>query len=137
MRALAAVTAACLLTACGAGRSPVDRTWRQNAAGLVAQLRADVATVQSVPGSQDFGAQYALLVAYADMGGCSTMAAATGAPPALQRVLERTCPHLERAAALFTNAETHARPATLRRAAREAALAQPALVRAAVASQRG
>ena len=127
MRALAAVAAAGALACAGCSSgSASNRTWHDNAVGLVAQLRADVASVRAVPVSSNLSDRYALLVAYADMGGCSAMTSATGAPPGPQRVLARTCPHLERASALFTQG-------ALRRAAREASLAEPALVRAGAA----
>jgi hypothetical protein len=127
MRALAAVVAAGALVCAGcSGGSTSNRTWHDNAVGLVAQLRSDVATVRDVPVSPNISDRYALLVAYADMGGCSAMTSATGAPPSVQRVLARACPHLVRASALFTRG-------ALRRAAREASLAEPALVRARAA----
>jgi hypothetical protein len=124
MRALAAVTAAGALVCAGCGGGATSsRTWHANAVGLVAQLRTDVDTVRAVPVSSNLSDRYALLVAYADMGGCSAMTASTGAPPRVRRVLARACPHLERAAALFTRG-------ALRSAAREAARAEPALVSA-------
>jgi hypothetical protein len=127
MRTLAAVTAAGVLICAGCGSgSTSNRTWHDNALGLVAQLRADVATVRDVPVSPDLSDQYALLVAYADMGGCNTMTSATGAPPVVRRVLAQACPHLQRASALFTRG-------ALRGAAREASRAEPALVRARAA----
>jgi hypothetical protein len=126
MRVLAAVIAAGALVCAGCNGgsgAPSSRTWHDNAVGLVAQLSSDVATVRAVPVTPDLSDQYALLVAYADMSGCSAMTSATGAPPGLQRVLARACPHLQRASALFTRG-------ALRRAAREASLAEPALVSA-------
>jgi hypothetical protein len=139
VRALAAVTAAGALLCAGCGTRatpPSERTWRANAVGLVAQLRADVAAVEQIPPSQESSALYGLLVAYADMGGCSKMVASTGAPPAAVSSMSRACPSLERAAALFTRAESHADSKDLERAAREAQRAQPQLVRAALALKR-
>jgi hypothetical protein len=139
VRALAAVIAAgaLLCAGCGGGATPPsERTWRANAVGLVAQLRGDVASVAQVRPSQRSSALYALLVAYADMGGCSEMVVATGAPTAAVSSLARACPPLERAAALFTRAESHADTAELALAAREAQRAQPQLVRAALSLKR-
>ncbi len=139
MRALAAVIAAgaLLCAGCGSGATPPsERTWRANAVGLVAQLRGDVASVAEVRPSQQSSALYALLVAYSDMGGCSEMVAATGAPTAAVSSLARACPPLERAAVLFTRAESHADTAELARAASEAQRAQPQLVRAALSLRR-
>jgi hypothetical protein len=141
MHAPAVVTAAGALficAACGsAGMTQPSRPWRSNALQLVEQLRSDVAAVQSVRPSQkafvDSGELYVLLVAYSDLSGCSSMAAETAAPARIIRVLGQPCPHLERAAALFTQAEHVSDPRILARAVREAALAGPALVRAAAA----
>jgi len=141
MHAPAVVTAAGALLLCaacgGATTTQPSRTWRPNALQLISQLRGDVTAVQSVGATRraftGSGDLYVLLVAYSDLGGCSSMAAETAAPERVIRVLTRPCPHLERAAALFTRAEAASSRRTLARAAHEAALAEPALVRAAAA----
>lgn len=141
MRAPAAVTATgalFLCAACGAASSAQPaRAWRSNAEELVAQLRNDVASVQSVGASRraftDSGELYVLLVAYSDLAGCVSMASDTAAPASVIRILSQPCPHLERAAAMFTQAEASSDPRVLANAAREAGLAGPSLVRAAAA----
>ena len=141
MRAPAALTATgalFLCAACGAASSAQpSRAWRANANELLAQLRGDVASVQAVGPSRraftDSGELYVLLVAYSDLAGCSAMASETAAPARVIRVLSQPCPHLERAAALFTEAEAASDPRVLANAAHEAGLAAPALVRAGAA----
>ena len=139
MRALAALTAAGALLCAGCGSAvtpPTERTWRANAVGLIGQLRGDVAVVEQVAPSQNPSALYALLVAYSDMAGCSTMTVATGAPPTVVRPVARACPRLERAAALFTQGERTSDLASLRLAARVASTADGQLARAALALRR-
>lgn len=120
-----------------------ERTWRANVTQLVAQLRQDIDATQLVAtradaaralhGSSDL---YALLVAYSDLAGCSSMAAATAAPAPVVRVLAQPCRRLERAAALFTRAETANDPAGLLAAARQARRSDGELVRAVLAVRR-
>src|SRR4051812_42803313 len=91
-------------------RSHTVPIWRANAAELVSQLRTDVTAIESIPPTRqvfgDLSAQYVLLVAFTDIAGCAQMAANTQAPPNLLRELTRPCAQLERAAQLFTRAET-------------------------------
>jgi hypothetical protein len=79
---------------------------------------------------------YALLVAYSDLGGCRAMVASATPPPRVARAFEPACDHLQRAAALFSQAAQRSDPAALVRAAREARRAQPDLVRAMLAIRR-
>ena len=141
MHAPAVVTATGALFLCvacgGAATTQTSRTWRANAEQLVQQLRGDVASIDAVAPTQraldETGDLYVLLVAYSDLAGCSSMAAETAAPARVIRMLSASCPHLERAAALFTQAEAASSRRVLARAAQEASLAGPALVRAAAA----
>jgi hypothetical protein len=142
VHAPAVVTATGALFLCAACGGPVThvqsaRTWRPNARQLLGQLRGDLTAVQSIDISRrtftDTGDQYILLVAYSDLAGCSSMAAATAAPERVIRVLAKPCPQLEQAAELFTQAEASSDPRVLARAEREAGLAEPALVRATAA----
>jgi hypothetical protein len=129
-----------LLAGCGAhttahGPAPA---WRANAVGVVQQLRedADVATTGAMtPRSAArrlaaISDLYALLVVYDDLGACSAMAARAGAPLAIEHALALPCPHLERAAALFTRAIANADARALVQATREVLRAEPLLVRA-------
>jgi hypothetical protein len=149
VRTLAATTAAgavFLCAGCGGAPKPAasDRAWRANAAELVSQLRADVAATELAGTSTRSAARslanvsdlYTLLVAYSDLAGCAAMASATSAPPAVVRVLSRPCGRLQRAAALFTRAETSKRPALLAQATREVERAVPQLVRVALLVRR-
>jgi len=136
--AAATATGALLLcVACGSAPPQASRAWRSNASQLLTQLRGDVASVQAVGASRraftSTGDLYVLLVAYSDLSGCFAMAADTAAPEHVIRVLSQPCPHLERAAALFTEAEAASSPRLLARAVREAGLAEPAFVRAGAA----
>lgn len=141
MRAPAALTATGALFLCAAcGAAPATQpspAWRSNAAELLTQLRGDIASVQSVEPSRraftDAGDLYVLLVAYSDLAGCTSMAGQTAAPAAAIRELARPCPHLERAAALFTQAEAESDARLLARASHEASLAGPALIRVGAA----
>jgi hypothetical protein len=132
--AIAAAGTLLLCAACGGTATQPSRAWPANAVELLQQLRQDVAAVESVTPSQrsfvDTGELYVLLVAYSDLGGCSSMAAQTAAPEAVIGVIARACPQLERAAVLFTQAEAASSTRELVHAAREAGLALPALVRA-------
>lgn len=103
-------------------------------------MRDDIAAVETV-GPTDAAAAgqlanvsdlFGLLLAYTDLGGCSAMVQSTGAPPAVARALARPCGPLERASALFVQANTHHDPAALVAATHAAAQAQPALVKAAL-----
>ena len=119
--------------------------WRANARQVVEQLRVDIATA-SVGGTTRAAARaalrntsdlYALLVAYSDLGGCRAMVGASSAPPRVAAAFEPACRHLERASSLFARAAQRSEPGSLVRAARELALAQPGIVRAALVVSRG
>ena len=137
-RALGLVTVALLAAGCGAKPAP-GGAWRANARQVVTQLRADIASVETVgPTEGAARAQLAnvsdlfgLLLAYTDLSGCSTMMQSTGAPPRVARELARPCGKLERAATLFVQANTHRDPSALVAATKAAASAQPDLVKAA------
>jgi hypothetical protein len=146
MRALAVVVLAALAVGCGAGGGATTPTsaasWRANAVELLGQLQNDLAATQlggttraaATQALRDLSDSYALLIAYTDLGGCGRMAGDTGAPPAVLTPLVPACRHLERAAALFGRAERAGDPGALARATREAALAEPGLVRALAAA---
>jgi hypothetical protein len=121
------------------------REWAANVAIVIHQLRADVAATQ-VAGVTRASARdalrnesdvYALLVAYTDLAGCRSMVVAAGtqtpATRQVDRLLASACKHAARASDLFTRAIRSRSGAALLAAAGEARLAQPALVRAAVA----
>jgi hypothetical protein len=75
---------------------------------------------------------FGLLLAYTDLSGCTAMVQSTGAPPRVARVLARPCAPLQRAAALFAQANTRHDAGALVAATHTAAQAQPALVKAAL-----
>jgi hypothetical protein len=107
---------------------------------VVTQLRDDVASVETVGPTQTAAAGqlanvsdlFGLLLAYTDLGGCSTMVQSAGAPPRVARELARPCGDLERASRLFVQANTRHDPAALVAATQAAAAAQPELVKAAL-----
>jgi hypothetical protein len=155
MRAPAVLAAAAILCAAGCGGEKAaglpaapgsTQPWQANARGVLAQLRVDVAAVEASGATTRRDAAhalastsrlYALLVAYSDLGGCRRMAAAAAAPPRVARALALPCGHLQRASALFGRATKDSDPEALLHAAREVRLAQPQLVRAALAVRRG
>lgn len=112
--------------------------------GALTQLLGDVSLTASGSDTlaharralHDESELFVLLYAYADLGGCRSIVANTGAPAPLLPKLERPCPQLERAAASFTRATTRSDPRALVRAAREAHLAQVSLVQALAAARR-
>lgn len=131
---------------CG-GRSappapPAD--WRANARQVVEQLDVDIAAA-AVGGTTraaaakaltDTSSLYALLVAYSDLGGCRAMVSAAGPPTPVVAALLPACTRLQRAASLFARAAQANDARALVRATREAARAQPLLVRAMLAIRR-
>jgi hypothetical protein len=128
--------------ACGGKAAAPPPLWRANTQDVVRQLRADVAAVEivgdDVPAARRALAStsdlYALLTAYADLGGCRTMVAGTRAPASVTRRFAAACTHLESAAALFGTAVRSGDAAALVRATREARRAQPVLVAAAASA---
>lgn len=136
----ASLAVALLAAACGAKPAP-SGAWRANARQVVTQLRADIASVETVgPTEGAASAQLAnesdlfgLLLAYTDLSGCSAMMQSTGAPPRVARELARPCGKLEHAATLFVQANTHHDPTALVAATKAAAGAQPDLVKASLA----
>jgi len=129
-----------VLVACGgSGSAPASaRTWRANADGALLQLHEDVAATSTGGDSlaaarralRDESDLYALVMAYADLGGCSSMIRNLGAPPELEARLALPCGPLERAAGAFTQATSHSDPRALLRASRLATRADRLLVRA-------
>ncbi len=73
---------------------------------------------------------YALVFAYADLGGCRAMIRHASAPRALEPVLEAPCGRLQHAAGTFTRATTRSDAHALLAASRQAHGAEPLLVRA-------
>ena len=146
-RLVAAGGIAAVLAGCGG--TAADRTpavdWRANATGVLEQLHADIAAAQNGGTTRaeaarslaDTSALFGLLVAYSDFGGCRTMVVHTTAPARALRALELPCGRLERAAALFTDAVSGPDPAALAQATREAAAADPQVVRALAAVRPG
>jgi hypothetical protein len=133
---------------CGGGSSPAaapSTAWRANARQVVQQLNVDIAAATiggdtpraAAKALADVSDLYALLVAYSDLGGCRAMVNAAAPPPRVVAALEPACTHLQRAAALFARAAQGTHPEALVRAAREARLAQPELVRAMAAIVHG
>jgi hypothetical protein len=157
MRAPAVLAAAAILCAAGCGGGGVERDaaapasghaqpWQANARGVLAQLRFDVSAAEAGGATTrraaaralaDTSELYGLLVAYSDLGGCRRMAAGAAAPPRVARALALPCGHLQRAAALFSRAAKESDPEALVAAAQQVRLAQPQLVRAALALRRG
>jgi hypothetical protein len=142
-RAFGFVVVAVVLAGCGGGSaSRVD--WRANAHQVVSQLRADVLAAEAGGPTRAAAARQladtsqlvGLLLAYNELADCHRMVVATLAPAKVVRVLAASCGHLQRAAVLFTRANTHNDPDALVRASREAALAEPQLVRASLALKR-
>jgi hypothetical protein len=132
---------------CG-GRSSTARStaqWRANAAGALNQLRQDISLTSIGSGSLSDANRalhndsdlYALLVVYTDLGGCSHIVSELGAPARVERVLDRACPGLERAAATFSSATQTGDAAVLLRAAQQAHRAEPLLVAALLAVRKG
>jgi hypothetical protein len=70
---------------------------------------------------------FGLLLAYTELAGCHTMVVGTLAPARIERTLAAPCRKLQRAAALFTRANTHSDPEALLQAAREAGSAESQL----------
>jgi hypothetical protein len=154
-RIVAALAVASLLTACApvtqaVTRAAVRPAWQSNLRILIAQLRNDVALTSLAGGTlasakSALGSDsdlYALLVAYDDLGVCRGMVASAASVEADTRAapvanaLASACRHLERAAALFTQATTKGNPRALLDASVEARRASPSLVRAALALER-
>lgn len=133
----ASLAVALVAAACGAKPAP-SGAWRENARQVITQLRADIASVETVgPTERDARAQLAnvsdlfgLLLAYTDLSGCSAMVQSTGAPPRVARQLARPCGKLEHAATLFAQANTHHDPTALVAATKAAGRALPDLVKA-------
>lgn len=148
---LAVLAAVVALAACGGSGAGSPRSvssiheWAANVAIVIHQLRSDVDATQLAgvtrasarDALQNESDVYVLLVAYTDLAGCRSMVVAAGtATPATERVdrfLASACTHAVRASALFTRAIRSHSGAALLAAATEAGLAQPSLVRAAVA----
>jgi hypothetical protein len=145
----AVATAACLmaLAACGQTAPPApssqgDRQWIDNISGVIDQLVRDMGL--SASGGDTIGAArmalhdqsslYTILVAYTDFGGCDHMVASAGQPPVrfakLGRTLAGACALLQRAAVLFTQANSQNDPRALLAATRLTLRATPLLIRA-------
>jgi len=127
-------------------RSPrADRQWIDNTAGVIDQLRRDLALESSAGGTLQAAREqlrqglYPSLVAYTDFGGCRHMIVAAGtAPPGFEhasRALGAACRLLQHAAALFTRAASRHDAAALVSAGRVASSAAALLVRAKAALQ--
>jgi len=147
-RTAAAALFAATVAACGVRTTtpPAQAAeWRANARQVVQELQADIAAAAAGGTTRASAARalanlsdmYGLLVAYSDLGGCRAMVGGTGAPPRVASALGSACTHLQRAAALFARAARRTDPAALAQATRESALAEPQLVRALLAVQRG
>jgi hypothetical protein len=108
---------------------------------VVQQLRADVSATElggttratAAVALKDLSTQYALLVAYSDLDGCTKMVAATGAPESVTRRLAAACIDLESASRLFTRAMQRSDPGALAAATVRAHRADPELVQALLA----
>jgi hypothetical protein len=147
VRRALAVAALLVVAGCGTGARSTARPadeWRANTQQVVRQLNVDIASA-SIGGTTraaaaralaDTSDLYALLVAYSDLGGCRSMVSAVAPPNGVVAALMPACTHLQRAAALFARAAQGNDPGALVRATREAALAQPLLVRAMAAIHR-
>jgi hypothetical protein len=144
--ALAAAAAVTLSgVACGGrSESPAERLWRPNATILLRQLQSDIDTLSSLAQTRTAAARalsdtselFVLIVAYSDLGGCRSMAAATAAPLRVVASLSRPCGHLERASRLFTRAASQIDARALVQARSEARRAQPQIVEAMLALRR-
>lgn len=113
--------------------------WRANAQTALQQLHDDVAATDAVGGDtpadarralHDDSALYALVVAYTDLGGCTTIMRNTSAPPAVVVALLRPCRPLESAAAAFSLAVRTSNEHALVRARTDADRALPLLIQA-------
>ena len=125
--------------------APSATEWRANTRQVVEQLRVDVESA-AIGGTSraaaaralaDTSSLYALLVAYADLGGCRAMVRAAAPPARVASVVEPACDRLQRASALFARAVQRSDPAALVRATAATAGAEPQLVRAMLAIRRG
>ncbi len=137
-----------VLVGCGASREqPSASQWPTGAVVVIEQLRGDILAVAGadrVPAARaalnDESQLYGLLIAFSDVAGCRHMVLSLGVRPArfvtVNRLLDRACRPLQRAAALFTNATTRADPRALVAAARQAGVALAPLDRARLALAR-
>ncbi|HZQ03999.1 MAG TPA: hypothetical protein VFA88_08260 [Gaiellaceae bacterium] len=145
---LAAGVLAAVLTACGASASSreasAERQSAANLAGLIDQLHEDLAVTELEGDSlaaarralRSYPDQVAALVAFDDFGSCRTMVrnagSAVGRLHAVAATLASACRLLERAAELFTVAQTSGDAQVLLRASERALAATPLLYRARV-----
>ncbi len=127
------------MAGCGSGSgSATGDQWRVNATLALHQLLTDVSLTETagttVPQARRaLGSDsdlYALVFAYADLGGCRSMIRNASAPRALEPLLEAPCGRLQRAARTFTRATTRSDPRDLLAAVQQAHGAEPLLVRA-------
>ena len=117
------------------------RVWRANAQEALLQLRDDVAVAEAAGGSRADARRvlrsesdlYALVVAFTDLGGCTSIMQNVGAPRAVALELARPCAPLEQAAAAFERAVRTSDAAALVRARTDADRGLPLLVRALAA----
>lgn len=142
-RAVGVVALALAVAGCGGG-SATRAAWRANARQVVAQLQFD-ATVADDGGPTRAAAArqlantselFGLLLAYTELANCHGMVVSTLAPPRVERTLTAPCGHLQRAAALFTQANARNDPSALLQATHEVARAEPQLVEASRALKR-
>jgi hypothetical protein len=145
MRRVAVVLVLLVLAGCETGHGPARAgAWQPGALLVVAQLRGDVVAVAGadrLPAARaalaDESQLYGLLISFSDVAGCRHMVSTLGVrPPAFavaERLLDRACGPLQRAAALFTRAASQNDPHALVAAAGQAAAALPLLDRARLA----
>jgi hypothetical protein len=142
-RAVGVVVLALAVAGCGGG-SATRAAWRANARQVVAQLRFDATLADDGGPTRAAAARqlantselFGLLLAYTELASCRGMVASTLAPPRIARTLAAPCGHLQRAATLFTQANTNNDPSALVQATHEVGLAEPQLVAASLALKR-
>ena len=145
IRRCGALLAVLVLIGCGTSQKrPPESEWPTGAAVVIKQLRGDILAVvgaDRVPAARqalaDESQLYGLLIAFSDVAGCRHMVSSLGTRPGrfalANRLLDRACPPLQRAAALFTEATTRTDPRALVAAVRQADAALAPLDRARLA----
>ena len=145
IRRCGALLAVLVLVGCGTShRRPPPGEWPTGAAVVIKQLRGDILAVvgaDRVPAARralvDESQLYGLLVAFSDVAGCRHMVSSLGTRPSrfalANRLLNRACRPLQRAAALFTRATTKTDAQALVAAVRQAGAALSLLDRARLA----
>jgi hypothetical protein len=143
-----AVLTVLALVGCGAGQTAAPAgEWPTGAAVVIQQLRGDILAVAGtdrIPAAQaalnNESQLYGLLIAFSDVAGCRHMVSSLGLRPArfvtANRLLDRACSPLRRAATLFTRAATRTDARALVAAVRQAVAALAPLDRARLALAR-